>query len=150
MPDKHSLGLCTKLLRGPSVVRPPASHSPGIERRSLSRWFVAFFSLGVLQGLGGQGERRANKVAKIPHGNAGQDEEEPEVSPEDEEELEGTPAQHGLPQVQGSVHQHRAELDKHHPQEGPGHHLLRQQLGQVSGRVFLREPERRLRKRPAG
>lgn len=89
-------------------------------------------------------------MAKIPRGDAGQDEEEPEVSAEDEEELEGALAQHGLPQVQGSVHQHCAEVDKHHHQEGPGHHLLRQQLGQFGGRVFLREPERRLRKRPAG
>ena len=59
-------------------------------------------------------------MAKIPRGDAGQDEEEPEVSAEDEEELEGALAQHGLPQVQGSVHQHCAEVDKHHHQEGPG------------------------------
>lgn len=101
-------------------------------------------------GWGGQGERRASKVAKIPRGDAGQDEEEPEVSAEDEKELEGALAQHGLPQVQRAVHQHRAELDKHHHQEGPGHRLLRQRLRQVSGRVFLWEPERCLRKRPAG
>ena len=89
-------------------------------------------------------------MTKILRGDAGQDEEEPEVSAEDKEELEGALAQHGLPQVQRTVHEHRAELDKHHHQEGPGHRLLRQRLRQVCSRVFLREPERRLRKRLAG
>lgn len=59
--------------------------------------------------------------APLPLGDGWQDEEHPEVYGEHQHHLEGQLAQHSLAQVEGAVHDHGAELDQQHDQEGLGH-----------------------------